>query len=885
LALTPGTRLGLYEVIAQIGAGGMGEVYRATDTRLKREVAVKIIPSALAADPDRLARFQREAEVLASLNHPHIAAIYGVEESQGGRALVMELVEGDDLSQRIARGAIPIDEALPIAKQIAEALEAAHEQGIVHRDLKPANVKVRPDGSVKVLDFGLAKALEPTGPKSPNVSGSPTITTPAMTQMGMVLGTAAYMSPEQAKGRVADTRSDIWAFGCVLYEMLSGRRAFAGDDVSEVMASVIRSDPDWTALPPSTPSRLRELLQRCLQKDAKRRLRHIGDARIEIEETMARPDPARVGARAPGGPYFAWAVATVFAALAAVGWWNAARATSSSPAPIVARFALALPSRAPMELEGPWPFLTISPDGRAIAFVAHLGSGARLLYVRRIDGFDAQPLPGTDGAFSPFFSPDSQWIAFFANGKLKKVPAAGGTPRAIADAASDDNGSWSDDGTILVGGGTGISRLSPDGSHRELISKLEAGETSHAFPHALPDGRTVLFTIQRGDMTSYDDGRIAVQTTGGPRRVVLEGGASGSYVPSGHIVYARGGSIMAVAFDPRRLAVIGQPAEVVQGGMFDQFSGAARFAVAGAGTLVYAPGGPVPIAELSLQWQDRRGAIQPIDAPRRFYADPHFSPDGRVIAFTVRAANDDVWAYDTTRQAFTRLTFTQGNNQWPVWSPDSERVTYRNDRDKTATLYSRRADGSGAEERLTTGSYEQTPGSWSSDGRVLAYTELRPGQGLNLAILSMDGGRTTRNLIDTPYNESNPMFSPDGHFIAYESDETGQREVFVSPFPGPGRKWQVSNGGGFSPQWTRRGQELLYRNGDRILTVTVTTTPFQLTSPRELLVLPPRTTEFAAAPDGERLMLIHRDGADLVAPQLHVVLNWLDELKRLVPVK
>ena len=691
MPLAPGTRVGAYEILSALGAGGMGEVYRALDTGLGREIALKTLPASFTGDPERIARFRREAQVLASLNHPHIGAIYGLEEANGTQLLVLELVDGESLDKRLARGAIALDEALAVAGQIAEALEAAHEKGIVHRDLKPANVALTKDGAVKLLDFGLAKAVETTS-GSFDLTNSPTMNSPAMmTAAGVILGTAPYMSPEQAKGRAADKRADIWAFGCVLYEMLAGERAFRGEDVSDALANVLKSEPAWDALPRHTPTSVRHLLRRCLSKDPSQRLRDIGDARLELTDAFAESDSApRADTRWRGTRVAAiavWAVAGIAAGV--FGSFLLSRSPSAAP---VTRWTVLLPADAPVDLRGPWSSLAISRDGRSILYVAQTNNG-RELFLRRADDLTAHVVGGTAGVWEAFFSPDGDWIGFIAADRVKKVAVTGGQPVAIGDAANFNSGLWADDGTIYLGGRAGLARMSAEGRLTQLVKPASnEGRLSH--PDLLPDG-SVLFTIEPNDVTSFDDARIAVVTPKGDRRVVLEGGAYARYSPTGHILYVRGGEIMAAPFDAQRLSVTGRPAGVVDGGSFDAAAGAAYFAVSRTGVLVYVPGGPL-MKQRSMAWSDRHGELTPIPAPRRFYAEPSISPDQRQIAFTLRAANDDIWTFDVARGSFARLTFPHGNSEVPIWSPDGRRIVYAVDRDGVRRLFWRPADGSGS---------------------------------------------------------------------------------------------------------------------------------------------------------------------------------------------
>jgi serine/threonine-protein kinase len=711
VALGPGTQIGPYEITAQIGAGGMGEVYRATDTNLGRDVAIKILPVAFAQDPERLARFEREARTLASLNHPNIAIIHGVEKSAGLYALVMELVEGETLADRLARGATPLDEALPTARQIAEALEAAHEQGIVHRDLKPANIKLRPDGMVKVLDFGLAKIAE-VNPSSVSgvgqsiglagVSRSPTITTPAMTQLGMVLGTAAYMAPEQARGKPIDKRADIWSFAAVLFEMITGRRAFDGDDVSITLASVMMKEPDWAALPSTTPMPLRRLLVRCLTKDPKARLRDIGEARLQIEEllsgTIAEDTTSGASRRRSIWPAVSLAGVLLVVAMAAIAFiiWAPWRRPATMPVRLEASIG------ADVNLftdQGPAAIL--SSDGTTLAFVAqNAGSGDPQLYVRRLDQLAATPLAGTEGARNPFFSPDGQWIAFFAGGKLKKVAISGGAVVTLCEAPDGRGGSWADDGTIVFlpvatarpgpDGGGGLMRVSSAGGQPEPLTTIGEDELTQRWPQMLPGGKAVLYTVTnvnaaRNSAGAYADANIVVQTVPkGTPKIVWRGGYFGRYLLSGHLVYVRDGTLFAAPFDVERLERTGEPVPVLEGMVFASNAGSAQISVSDGGALVYVPGGGLSAGVTNLEWVSRTGQSTPLptaSATRNViapgsWAMHRISPDGRRVAVIIPTGIvPDLWIYDQERDLTSRLTTGAGAGA-PVWTPDGRRIVF-----------------------------------------------------------------------------------------------------------------------------------------------------------------------------------------------------------------
>jgi Tol biopolymer transport system component len=931
VALAPGSRLGPYEILGALGAGGMGEVYRAHDTNLKRDVALKILPDSFANDPDRLARFQREAQVLASLNHPNIAHIHGLEESAGVRALVMELVEGDDLSQRIARGAIPLDEALPIAKQIAEALEAAHEQGIIHRDLKPANIKVRPDGLVKVLDFGLAKLVETRGIHGQAavaaLSESPTITSPAVTQAGVILGTAAYMAPEQVKGAVVDRRADIWAFGASFYEMLSGRRAFTGDGVSDTHAAVLRQDVDWTALPASTPTPVRRLIARCLERDVRRRLRDIGEARIALDDSAA--GTIRVGAVEEGAPIRAprswWRrampaaiAAIVTATLAGTAVWYLNRGSSTPPA--VTRLSFDLPVG--QTFTGTTRhILAISPDGTQMVYAAN-----DRLHIRSMAQFDARPLQGTEGdSREPVFSPDGRSVAFYsvAEKALKRVAVSGGAAVTISPADDPSGMSWGPDGIVFGQGTKGVMRVSPDGGTPDVLVRTKDGQTV-SNPHVLPGRTHLLFTLASGSAPDrWERARVIVQSlTSGEPRTLIEGGSDGRYVPTGHLVYALSGSLFAVAFDLQRLEVTGDPVPILDGIRRSSGStsgvgavvtpgvritgnpgaGEANFSFSGTGALVYVAGPSVAAGSgfMDIVLTDRTQAIEPLKIPPGRYTTPRASPDGRRIAF----GSDDgteaiIWTYNLTGTSARQRLTLGGANRFPIWTSDSQRVVFQSDRDGDLAIFSQPADSAGTPERLTKPAPGEShvPESWSPRADTLLFSVTR-GSDVSLATLSL------RNRVVTPFGDvhsSTPpgaVFSPDGRWVAYSSTQQARTTIYVQPFPPTGAKYQLVPNGSDTPKhprWSPDGRELIYNprpTGNEAVGITTQPTfafgkPMAL--PRLIQGGPPGTrTPYDVMPDGRLLGFITTGSTRFTggsANQVQVVLSWFEELKRLVPTK
>jgi serine/threonine-protein kinase len=905
-----GQALGPYTIAAQIGEGGMGEVYRARDTNLHRDVALKVLPTLFAADPDRVARFRREARVLAALNHPHIAAIYGFEASDGVHALVLELVDGQTLADRLARGPISLDQALGIARQIADALEAAHEQGIVHRDLKPANVKLRADGTVKVLDFGLAKALEPPSGVGPDG----TVATPTMTAIGVVLGTAAYMSPEQAQGRPVDKGCDIWAFGCVVYEMLVGRRAFEAGAISDTLALVMTAQPDWTALPPDTPPAIRRLLRRCLEKDRKHRLADISDARLEIEEAQtpsARdsdpPTPARNATQA-----LPWTLAA--AAVVAAGALFVLREPVHKAAPLAPlRLSVELGTDASlMNYKG--TAVTLSPDGAVLAFVAQRSAGENTqLYIRRLDQLHATALPGTDDAHSPFFSPDGQWIGFFAHGGLKRIPAGGGAVVTLCDVPNGRaGGMWADDGTIAfetTPGMGGVWRVSSAGGQPAVLTTGAEGESVQRWPQVLPGGRAVLYTSQAGDFASANI--IAQSLPNGPRKVLLHGGyAFGRYLPSGHVVYMHDGTLFAARFDLDRLELVGEPVPVLEDVAAD-FATDAQFAAAANGTLVYVPR-LSSSDEAPISWLDRAGKTTPLRPTSADWSNPSFDPDGRRLAMDIFDGRQvDVWIFDWAREFLSRLTSDPEDDREPVWTPDGRRIVFGSTRDTKSAfnLYWQRADGTGAVQRLTQSANAQYPASWHPSGKFLVFVELHQNTGNDLMILPMDGdeasgwkpGKPTV-FLNSAFSEGYPTFSPDGHWLAYTSNESGRNEVYVRPFPGPGGKWPISTGaetrGGavriIQTMWSRTRQELFYTTTDNHIMVvpyTVVGDEFIAEKPRlwsEVgFARRPRQVSIDLHPDGDRFAVATAPRAETSTKRDKVVLilNFFDELRRIVPTK
>ena len=910
--LTPGSRLGAYEVVSSLGAGGMGEVYRARDTKLGRDVALKILPDTFANDPERLARFEREAKTLASLNHPNIAQIYGFEQSGATSALVMELVEGEDLSQRIARGAIPLDEALPIAQADRRGARSRARAGH-HPSRSQAGQHQAARGR-----HGQGAGLRP-GQSHGHRRGRPapasgaTITSPAMTMHGMILGTAAYMSPEQAKGKPLDKRADIWAFGCVLYEMLTGKRAFGGEDVTDTLAFVITKDVEWAALPGSTPPSVVRLLKRCLQKDRKRRLADIADARLELDEAPLDAGEGTAAASAAGTRRHAmmWTAAVVsVSALTGFAVWTLTRPSAPSPAPLQ-RLLVGVPATAPYvgEVGG---VLAVSPDGSKIAYVARI-DGKRMLYVRSLDQLEAQPIRGTEEASNPFFSPDGESIGFFTNpltpdSRLKKVSLRGGPAVTLTAARVPSGGTWLADDSIIFatdpgtsGGRWQLFQVAAAGGAPRLLAAAEADAAeSFAFPDALPGGKTILFSIggSRPDFTTSRIAALSLAT--GKYHTVIDRGYHARFVPSGHIVYMLGSVLMAVPFDTEKLETSGPGVPVVEGIRGRSNTAEAGYGVSQTGVMVYAPGAMLGGGVLKPVWVDRDGRKEALAAPAREYQAVRISPDGTKVVLSANDQERDLWIWDFQRRALTRLTLDPGTDMSPVWTPDGRRLTFGSDRSKGApNIYWQPSDGAKPAERLSESTNVQLPSAFSPDGSVLVLAERRPETATDLMMMTMGQGRRIVPLIQTPAAESSAAISPDGRWLAYHSDESGQPEVYVRPFPNvDGGRWQVSTGFSRNPVWARDGRELFFVSGGaaaalRVIAVSVETgNTFQAGPPRA--VLEGRYTiqtghTFDVSLDGRRFLMLE----EVLPPEplstseapFVVMLNWLDELTRLAPAR
>jgi len=874
MALSAGTQVGCYEILALIGAGGMGEVYRAKDTRLKREVALKVLPDSFANDPERMARFQREAEVLASLNHSNIAAIYGIED----RALVMELVDGETL-----KGPLPIETALNYGKQIAAALEAAHEKGIIHRDLKPANIKVTPQEVVKVLDFGLAAVTQPSADQSRDPSVSPTMTI-SPTRVGMILGTAAYMSPEQACGKLVDKRADIWAFGCVLYELLTGRPAFTGETITDVLAAVVKTEPDWNAV----PEKVRWLLVSCLQKDPKQRLRDIGDAWLQVDKA---PNKIHEQKRI----WLPWAVLSLL--LSSIAAWALLHSPPAEPR-LVTRWTMPLAATDPGLGFG----LSLSRNGTHLAYSDRTAGGSQIV-LRSLDQTDAKPIAGSKDGLRPFFSPDGRWLAYFTGlgGAIKKIAITGGTSITLCEDASYFGGSWGEDNQIVFSakGGTALMQVPASGGKCEILTTpdRQKGEIGHRWPQILPGGRSLLFTI--GTSRLFADARIAVlDRATRTYRVLVEGASVGRYVPSGHLVYVRGGALFAAPFDLKRLVITGPEAPVIEGVYFNSTGGFADYSFSGSGLLVYMQ--ETRLTSFStLDWVDRKGNSNQSALPAATYTQAvlsangssvRLSPDGRRAAVTITggAGDRNIWIGDLLRGTLSRLT-SGGTSDHPAWTPDGRHVVfYQSSPTEVRGIYWTPADGSGKPELLVkTPLLYAFPDSWAPDGRTLLYQTTEPGRIWTFTLPGTGHDSETRALFEaTQFNEGEAELSPDGHWMIYVSDESGKNQVYARPFPGPGSKVPISIDAGETPRWSGSGREVFYFDPakNRVMAVDIEAGSSELHAGQPHSLFDQQNRDWDVAVDGKRFLARRLPQTEQNQAKLQVVVNWFEELRRRAPV-
>ncbi len=864
----------------------MGEVYRAEDTRLSREVAIKVLPEQFTQDPQRLARFEREAKLLASLNHPNIAAIHSFEHSDDIHFLVLELVPGETLAERVAKGPLPVEEALEVCRQIAEGVEAAHEKGVIHRDLKPANVKVTPEGKVKILDFGLAKAFEGEVPVT-DISQSPTLTE-EMTRAGVIMGTAAYMSPEQARGKTVDKRADIFAFGAVLYELLTGKRAFQGETITETLGAIIHKEPDWATLPESTPSIIQVLLRQCLQKDPDSRLRDIADFQALSEATLAPVEPISAAQPPLWKKGIPWGIAAIALVIAGITVWNLRM--SSIPQPLT-HMVLTLPSGEALGTPG-HQVVALSPDSAHLVYVAN-----QQLYLRAMDQPESRPIPGTEGGEGPFFSPDGQWLGFFTIDGLKKVSINGGAPLSLSDVTHIHGASWDTDDNIIFApnsGDRGLFRISAAGGEPVALTTPDPnkGEIRHSWPQILPGDEAVLFTVLSGG--NWDNSQIVVeQIEERERSVLIEGGTHARYVPTGHLVFARGNTLMAVPFDLARLEVTSGPVPIVEGVMYVSGTGTAQFSFSDLGSLVYvegeggtAPGKPV--------WVDRNGDVVEsiVEDALEFPRYPRISPDGRRLAITTGQGNaGGLWIYDLGGQPPYPLSL-EGMNGQPVWTPDGSKVAFSFGT-PIGDLFWIPADGSTLEPEplLEDSTRHQFPESWTPDGQELIFVQLDANGANDIMAVSQNGGEP-RLVVQTQHSASTPgerggvaSLSPDSRWLAYVSAVTGEPEIWIRPYPGPGAPVRISPSGGLEPVWSRDGHELYYLEGSKMMAVKIEAQPELRPQSPELLFdgnyFHQNRPSYDVATDGRFLMI-----QPMITEQetrIHVVLNWFEELKRLVP--
>ena len=910
--LKPGTKLGPHEILSLLGAGGMGEVYKARDSRLDRLVAIKILPAHLADRPELRERFEREARAIASLKHPHICVLYDVGQQDGVHYLVMEHLEGVTLAERLKKGPLPLDEVLQYAVEIADALDKAHRATVTHRDIKPANIMLTKEGS-KLLDFGLAKLkqdiLDATVPPSerPTAPG-------ALTQHGTLLGTLQYMAPEQleCKDDKIDGRTDLFAFGTVVYEMVTGKKAFPGESQASVIAGILERQPaPMTSLqPPGTtvPPALDRTVRRCLAKDPEDRWQTARDLVQElrwIADVTAHPElaggaPAPISARASRRQLVLGSVAAlVLAALVGLGAWT----LKPAPPQPVTRTVITLPPG--QRLAGlDLPAVAISPDGSLLAYVASQDR-VQQLYLRAMDSLEARPIPNTEGATNPFFSLDGQWVGFFAGGDLKKVSVSGGAAVTLADAASPRGASWGSGGSLAFvpdTGSGGMQQAPEEGGAPQPLTRTESGENFHRWPEWLPEGQAVLFAFASSN--DWTNAQVAVQAVEtGERRNLVQGGAQPRYAFSGHLLYARAGTLMAAPFDARSLAVTGAAAPVLEGLLQSNFSGAAQYSASATGTLVYVAGG-VEASQRSLVWVSRNGEEQSLPAPPRAYRSPRISPDGRRVAVTIDERESHVWLYGLDRQTSTRLTFEGTYNVNATWTWDGQHIAFQSN--SPQNLFWQPSDGSGGPERLTTGEYTQIPNSWSPDGQFLVFHETNPTSGRDLWVVQL-ADRKAQPFLVTPANEGTARISPDGRWLAYLSDESGRNEIYVQPYPGPGGKWQISIEGGTEPVWNPNGRKLFYRSGDRMMAVEVevgqastpvssgqagrpVATAFSAGRPRMLfdaaqyLPTPATIPNYDVSPDGQRFLMLKPSEQEAAPTEINVVLNWFEELKQRVPV-
>jgi eukaryotic-like serine/threonine-protein kinase len=903
MAILPGRRLGPYEILSPIGAGGMGEVYKARDARLNRIVAIKVLPAHLADRAELRERFEREARTIASLNHPHICTLHDIGQQEGIDYLVMEYLEGETLAQRLQKGPLPLEQVLQYAIEIADALDKAHRKGVTHRDLKPGNIMLTKAGT-KLLDFGLAKLKQEAAPANVPLSDLPTAKDP-LTAQGSIVGTLQYMAPEQLEGKEVDARTDIFAFGAVVYEMATGKRAFEGKSQASLIAAILeREPPAMSSLQPMTPPALDRVAKKCLAKEPEKRWQAASDVCDELKwiaEGGSQVGLTRTAATRGFGALsrreLIIGAGTLLSgvAIAGVAVWNLRPSQAPAPQPVTRTVITLPPGQQLAGLENGLA-VALSPDGTRLAYVARQG-GAQQLYLRAMDSLEAQPIPSTEGGVSPFFSPDGQWVGFFASGKLKKVSVSGGAALTLGDAAQALGASWGAQGIIAFASTVGVLQQVPDpGGAPQPLTRFEKGEASQRWPEFLPGGKVVLFAVGPNAL-NFTNAQVAVQSVGtGQRRNLIQGATQPRYAPSGHLVYAQRGSLMAVPFDPQRLEVTGSAVPMVEGVLQSPASGAAQYSFSASGSLVYVPG-DAQSAQSRLVWVSRNGAEQPVAAPAHAYANPRLSPDGRRVAVVITEQESQTWLYDLSRETLTRFTFEGSSNTAPAWTPDGKWIAFQSNKEGQPDLFWQLADGGGGLERLTTSEYNHVPMSWSPDGQLLGFMEINPATGYDIWVLRMGDpsagsvqARKAQPFLRTAFNESVPRFSPDGRWLAYISDESGRFEIYVQAYPGPGGKWQISPEGGKEPVWNPNGRELFYRSGGKMMAVDIATQPsFAAGKPRMLfegqyVPTPVTAPNYDVSPDGQRfLMLKPSESAQAAPTQINVVLNWFEELKQKVP--
>lgn len=879
--LAPGTLHGEYRIEEWIGAGAMGEVYRATDLSLGRVVALKMLPPAFARDPERVGRFHREAQLLAALNHPHIAQLHGLEAIFGVDTLVMEMVEGMTLAERLALGPVAVDEALAIARELADALDAAHQHGIVHRDLKPANIKLTPEGAVKVLDFGIAKTIEAS--PALNLNLSPGAVSPS-TQQGVILGTVAYMAPEQARGKKVDKRVDIWAFGAVFFEMLTGKHAFAGESLADTLAAVLDREPDWSRLPADVPASIRLCLQRCLEKNPRHRIRDIGDVWLELE----RPAPSGALPPSPRSSprRIAWTMAAIAAAGIAAGvfgartWGRRIVAPVAAPAAVV-RFSLPVePAPMPRFGSGYSMRLALSHDGRRLAYVSEAIDRTPLIYLRQLGSATTSPVAGTEGATGVFFSPDGEQLGFFAGGKLKKISTRGGFPVTLCDAAQGTGAAWSERDTIVFAptAMSPLMRVPARGGRPQPVTTLAQGEVSHRWPEFLPGGTHLLFAA--APSIDFATARIFVQAIDSNERTELTEGSYPQYATSGHIVFAREANLMALPFDAGSRQPRGTATAIVTDLRVNSAAGSALFAVS-ENTLVYRPVTAAFVPRV-LVWVEANGVEKALPIEPRPFLQPRLSPDGTRLAVTVgeRRTDRNVWIYDFARGALSPLTVDAGEEESAVWNHDGSRLAMSaNKEGEMRTVLTQAADGKSPPARIASAERPIHVSDWSPDGRTLLWTEFDAVSGGRILAATADGSGPVHTITESPFDMRGAVFSPDGAWIAYTSNESGRDEIYVQPYPGPGLKQRVSVNGGREPAWPRRGRTIYFRGPEQLMAVEVTTSPeFSKGEPRPVFAdryegEHNADRNYDVTADGRRFLML-RPAQPFPAAELSVILNW-----------